>query len=72
MEWVLLVVGLEFPVVMALLDCANRPGDHFAGGADDRHSWLRWLAVAVPLALVLVGYGVVLAYYYQVVKKQQR
>jgi len=27
---------IEFPVVMALIDCWNRPEDHFAEGAEDR------------------------------------
>jgi hypothetical protein len=65
----LVVLGLEFPVVMALLDCWNRPEDHFAGGAEDRRAWLRWLLVAVPTILVLVGYGIVLGYYFSVVRR---
>jgi hypothetical protein len=69
--WWLLVVGLEFPVVMALLDCANRPPEDFAGGADDRRSWLRWLAVAVATAPLLVGYGIVLAYYWAVIRRNR-
>ena len=65
----ILVLGLEFPVVLSLLDCANRSEDHFDRGADDRRAWLRWLAIAVVLAPVLVGYGIVLAYFYAVVKR---
>ncbi len=65
----ILVLGLEFPVVLSLLDCANRNEDHFEDGADDRRAWLRWLAIAVVLAPVLFGYGIVLAYFYAVVKR---
>ena len=69
MRWLILVVGLEFPVVLALLDCSNRSPDHFDGGADDRRAWIRWLAIAVLLAPILFGYGIVLAYFYAVVKR---
>jgi hypothetical protein len=65
----ILVLGLEFPVVLSLLDCVNRTEDHFEGGADDRQAWLRWLGIAVVLAPVLLGYGIVLAYFYAVVKR---
>ena len=69
MRWLILVLGLEFPVVLALLDCAGRGEDHFDGGAEDRQAWLRWLAIAVVVAPLLVGYGIVLAYFYAVVKR---
>ena len=69
MRWLILVLGLEFPVVLSLLDCSNRSDAHFDGGADDRRAWLRWLAIAVVLAPVLVGYGIVLSYFYAVVKR---
>ena len=69
MRWLILVLGLEFPVVLSLLDCSNRAEDHFDGGGDDRQAWLRWLAIAVVLAPVLVGYGIVLSYFYAVVKR---
>ena len=69
MRWLILVLGLEFPVALALLDCANRRPDHFEGGADDRLAWIRWLVVAMVLAPVLFGYGIVLAYFYAVVKR---
>jgi hypothetical protein len=65
----ILVLGLEFPVILALLDCVNRNEDHFDGGADDRRAWIRWLAIAVVLAPLLLGYGIVLAYFYAVVKR---
>lgn len=69
MRWLILVLGLEFPVALSLLDCVNRTDEHFEGGADDRRAWIRWLAVAVVLAPVLFGYGIVLAYFYAVVKR---
>jgi hypothetical protein len=69
LRWLLLVLGLEFPVVLALLDCVNRDEHHFDGGQEDRQAWIRWLAVAVVLAPVLFGYGIVLAYFYAVVKR---
>lgn len=69
MRWLILVLGLEFPVVLALLDCVNRGEEHFAGGRDDRQAWIRWLGIAVVLAPVLFGYGIVLGYYSAVVKR---
>lgn len=60
---------LEFPVVMAVLDCWQRPEEHFAGGADDRTAWLRWLVVAVITVPILLGFGIVLGYYYAVVRR---
>jgi hypothetical protein len=65
----LVLLGLEFPVVMAVLDCWQRPPDHFLEGAEDRVAWLRWLAVAVVTAPVLLGYGIVLGYYFAVVRR---
>lgn len=67
--WPLLVLMLEFPVLMALLDCWQRPADQFAEGADDRTAWLRWLVVAVLTVPVLLGYGIVLGYYFAVVRR---
>jgi hypothetical protein len=65
----LVLLMLEFPVIMALLDCWQRPEEHFAGGADDRRSWLRWLVVAVITVPVLLGFGIVLGYYHAVVRR---
>ena len=69
MQWLLLVVGLEFPAVLALVDCINRESDHFVRGAEDRKAWIRWLLVAVLTVPVLLGYGIVLGYYFTVVKR---
>lgn len=68
--WPIVLLGLELPAVLALVDCANRPDDHFAGGADDRRAWVRWLVVAVLTVPVLVGFLVVAAYYQVVVRRQ--
>lgn len=67
--WPLLVLMLEFPVLMAVLDCWQRPEDHFAGGREDRVAWLRWLAVAVVTVPVLLGYGITLGYYFAVIRR---
>ena len=67
--WPLVVIGLEFPVLLAILDCFNRPIDHFAQGASDRRGWLGWLVVAVVTVPVLVGYGILIGYYYAVVRR---
>jgi hypothetical protein len=63
------LIGLEFPVLTALLDCAQRPADQFLDGADDRRAWLRWLGVAVATAPILLGFGIVLGYYFAVVRR---
>jgi hypothetical protein len=65
----LVLLGLEFPVVMALLDCWQRPAEQFAGGAEDRVAWLRWLGVAAATVLILLGFGIVLGYYFSVVRR---
>jgi hypothetical protein len=66
---VLVLLALEFPAIMALLDCLNRRADEFPGGAADRRSWLQWLLVGVATAWLLVGNGIVLAYYFVVIKR---
>jgi hypothetical protein len=71
MEWLVLLAGLSFPAILALIDCANRDENHFAGGAEDRRSWLRWLALAIVTAPLLVGNGILLSYYYVVIKRNQ-
>jgi hypothetical protein len=67
----LLIAGLEFPVVMALVDAYNRPAEHFTKGEPDKRSWIRWLWVAVATVPVLVGYGIVLGYHETVVKRNR-
>ena len=67
--WPLVLLLLEFPVVAALLDCTNRPEEDFAGGADDRLAWKRWLWVAVATVPILLGFGIVLGYYHAVVRR---
>jgi hypothetical protein len=68
-QWPLLLIGLEFPAVLSLVDCFNREDDHFLGGAEDRKAWIRWLIVSVLTVPILVGYGIVLGYYFTVVKR---
>ena len=70
MNYLLIMVALELPAGMALLDCYNRRPAEFVGGAADRRSWLGWLVVAVATAWLLVGNAIVLGYYYSVVKRQ--
>jgi hypothetical protein len=68
-QWPLLLIGLEFPAVFSLVDCINRPDDHFLGGAEDKRAWVRWLVIAMITVPVLLGYGIVLGYYFTVVKR---
>ena len=65
----LVLLGLEFPAIVAMLDCVQRPGDHFEGGDPDRVAWIRWLVVAMVLVPVLLGYGILLGYYYVVIRR---
>lgn len=67
--WWLVLMGIEFPVMMALLDCWQRPPEHFLEGAEDREAWLRWLIVAVLTVPVLLGFGILLGYYFSVVRR---
>lgn len=69
MRWLILILGLELPSILSLVDCLNRDPHEFPGGAADRGSWVRWLAVSFLLIWVLVGYGIVLGYYWSVVKR---
>jgi hypothetical protein len=68
--WPVMLIGLEFPAVLALVDCWFRPEDHFEGGAEGQRGWRRWLIVAVITVPVLVGYLLVVAYYQSVVRRQ--
>ena len=67
----LVLVGLELPAIVALLDCWNRPPAHVEGGPDDRTAWFRWLLVGAALVPVLLGYGILLGYYYVVIRRNQ-
>ena len=67
--WWVLLVGLEFPAVLALVDCIGRPDEHFAEGADDKRSWIKWLVVGVLTVPILVGYLLIAAYYQVVVRR---
>jgi hypothetical protein len=67
--WWLILLGLEFPAIMAMIDCWLRPADHFAGGADDQRSWKGWLVVAILTVPILLGYGIVIGYYFAVVRR---
>lgn len=66
--WIL-ILGLEFPALLGLLDCVQRPPEHFADGADDKKAWTRWLVVAILLVPIFVGYGILLGYYYSVIRR---
>lgn len=65
----LVLIGIEFPAIVGMLDCLQRPADHFEGGAEDRKAWIRWLVVAIVLVPVLLGYGILLGYYYVVIRR---
>ena len=69
MPFWLVLIGLEFPAVMVMLDCVNRNVDDFEGGAADRRSWLGWLAVAIVTVPILVGYGIIIGYYFAVIRR---
>jgi hypothetical protein len=66
---VLLILALETPALLALLDCINRGGGDFAEGDEDRKAWIKWLIVGVLTAWILVGNGIVLGYYYAVIRR---
>ena len=66
-----MLIGLSTPALFALLDCLNRDEDAFAEGREDRRSWVRWLIIAVFTCPLLVGNGIVLGYYWAVIKRNQ-
>ena len=68
--WPMVLIGLEFPAVLALVDCWFRPDDHFDGGEEGHRGWRRWLIVAVVTVPVLVGFLLLIAYYQSVVRRQ--
>jgi len=67
--WWVILVGLEFPAVLALVDCWNRPEEHFPGGEADQRGWRWWLVVAVVTVPVLIGYLLLIAYYQTIVRR---
>ena len=67
--WYVVLVGLEFPAVLALVDCIGRPVHHFEGGAEDQKAWRRWLVVAVVTVPILVGFLLLVAYYHVVIRR---
>jgi len=67
--WPIMLLGLELPAGLALIDCINRPDHHFAEGTDDRKGWIKWLIVAVVTVPILVGFLIVVAYYHVVVRR---
>jgi len=68
-QLLLLFLVLEAFSVLALLDCLGRDDTAFAGGAEDRKGWIRWLIVAVATSWFLVGDGIVLGYYFAVIRR---
>jgi hypothetical protein len=68
--WPMVLIGLELPAVLALVDCWFRPDDHFEGGEPGHRGWRRWLVVAVVTVPILVGYLLLIAYYQAVVRRQ--
>jgi hypothetical protein len=68
-ELLVILVVLETPAIVALLDCKNREPHQFARGAEERRAWLLWLVVGVATAWLLIGNGIVLAYYYAVIRR---
>lgn len=67
--WPIVLLGLEFPAVLALVDCSMRPDHHFAGGPEDKRAWRRWMVVAVLTVPLLVGFLLLIAYYHVVVRR---
>jgi hypothetical protein len=65
----LALLVLEAIPMLALLDCIGRESDEFPAGATDRREWILWLCVGVATAWCLVGNGIVLGYYYAVVRR---
>ncbi len=68
MALVFALLVMESIPLLALLDCCGRDGSEFPGGAEDRRSWILWLVVGVATAWFLVGNGIVLGYYYSIVR----
>jgi hypothetical protein len=67
--WPIVLLGLEFPAVLALVDCSFRPHHHFAGGPEDKRAWQRWLIVSVVTVPILVGFLLLVGYYHVVIRR---
>jgi hypothetical protein len=65
----LLLLGLEFPAITAMIDCVYRPREHFEGGKDGQRAWRGWLIVAIITVPVLFGFLILVGYYYAVVRR---
>lgn len=65
----LLIFGMLFPGLVAIADCYQRPADKFAGGVKDRSGWMKWLVIALFLYPVGIGYGILLGYHQNVIKR---
>lgn len=65
----LLIFGMAFPGLVAIADCYQRPADRFAGGAKDKSGWMKWLVIALFLYPVGIGYGILLGYHQNVIKR---
>ena len=69
MQLVIALLVLESISILALLDCYGRDPEEFNGGSDDRRAWLWWLVVAVGTSWFLLGNGIVLGYYFVVIRR---
>lgn len=69
MQLVFLFIVLESISILALLDCVQRGEEDFTDGLEDKRGWVRWLIVAVLTSWFLVGNGIVLGYYYSVIRR---
>jgi hypothetical protein len=69
MTLAILIFGMLFPGIVALTDCYQRSPHRFAGGERDRAAWLKWLVVALFTAPIGVGYGILLGYHWNVIKR---
>lgn len=64
-----LIFGMLFPGLVAIGDCLQRPASKFAGGEKDRSGWMKWLVIALFLYPVGIGYGILLGYHQNVIKR---
>jgi hypothetical protein len=69
MRWLVLIFGMEVPALMSFIDAMHRDASGFEGGEADRRGWRVWLVLAMLLSPVLIGYGIVLTYYWNVIKR---